>query len=203
MSKLKAYYNEGVLEAGLDEAGLGCLAGPVYAACVIWDPETEDCPELRMLTDSKKLTPKRREYLYDYIKAVAIDYQVESVDVSTIDNINIYHARFLAMHRAIKNLRVKPEALIIDGDKWKPYPYEKLPYTCCIKGDARYLSIASASILAKVERDRYMLKMHDKFPQYGWKSNKGYGTSGHYAALKEHGPCEHHRTSFDLHLDQK
>lgn len=201
MSKLKSYYNKDKLEACLDEVGLGCLSGPVAAAAVIWDPYVEDCDELRMLNDSKKLTPKRRERLSEWIKSVAIDYQVEMVDVETIDAINIWHARFLAMHNAIYNLRVKPDSLLVDGDAWKQYPYEKLPFTTVIGGDARYQGIAAASILAKVERDAYMVKLHENFPQYGWNTNKGYGTAKHYEALREHGPTEHHRKSFNLHLD--
>jgi ribonuclease HII len=200
MSKLKAYYEKGKLEACLDESGLGCLAGPVAAAAVIWNPETEDCEELRMINDSKKLTHKKRLRLREYIKEVAIDYAIKLVDVDTIDALNIYHARFLAMHQAIESLNVQPDSLLVDGDKFTPYPYEKIPHTCCVGGDAKYLGIAAASILAKTERDEYMFKLHEKHPEYGWDSNKGYGTAGHYAALKKHGATEHHRKSFNLKI---
>lgn len=202
MSKLGKYYNKDQLEACLDEAGMGSLAGPVVATAVIWPQEfeDEDCFELRILNDSKKLTPRRRLMLKDFIEYHAIDHQTEFIGADVIDDINIYHARFLAMHNAIKNLRVAPDSLLVDGDKFTPYPYEKLPFKCVIGGDGKYQGIAAASILAKVARDKYMEELNEKFPKYEWNSNKGYGSKGHYEKINEFGPSLHHRRSFNLNI---
>lgn len=207
---LKPFYFEDFLEASIDEAGLGCIAGPVVAAAVIWPhPESfekEHIKELEMLNDSKKLTKKRREHLRKFVEHYAIAYSVEFINVETIDDINIYHARFKAMHNAIKQLDLKPERLIIDGDKFTPFvdpeTNEVIPHVCVIKGDGKYQGIAAASVLAKTYRDEYMESLSEKFPDYGWESNKGYGTAAHYSAVKTHGPSEHHRKSFNLHLNE-
>lgn len=204
MSKLEPFYEKEKLEACVDEAGAGPLAGPVCAAAVIWPQEIEDAeniPEMKILRDSKKLSEKQRLMLKDFIEYYAIDYQVEFVDVPTIDTINIYHAKFLAMHKAIQNLRVEPDSLLIDGDRFKPMPNQSIPYKCVVKGDNTFQGIAAASILAKVARDEYMKKIHEEFPMYQWQGNKGYGSKGHYEALKEHGPCKHHRKSFNLNIE--
>ena len=209
---LEPYYYEDKLEACLDEVGLGCIAGPVVAAAIIWPHPVsfteEDEDMLCEINDSKKLSKKKRDLLKAFIEEHAMAYSVQFIDVKTIDEINIYQARFRAMHNAISDLGLKPEALIVDGDKFIPYKDPKtgelIPHVCVIKGDAKYQGIAAASILAKVARDEYMESLHDEneaFAVYGWKDNKGYGTSSHYDAIKEFGPSEHHRMSFNLHLD--
>ena len=209
---LEPYYYEDKIEACLDEVGLGCIAGPVVAAAVIWAHPVsfteEDEDILCQINDSKKLSKKKRDLLKTFIEEHAMAYSVQFIDVKTIDEINIYQARFKAMHNAIADLGLKPEALIVDGDKFIPYKdpktNETIPHVCVIKGDAKYQGIAAASILAKVARDEYMEALHDEnedFAVYGWKSNKGYGTSAHYDAIKEFGPSEHHRMTFNLHLD--
>lgn len=205
---LKPFYFENMLEASLDEAGLGCIAGPAVAAAVIWPhPESfdeEHRKELEMLNDSKKLTKKKRDQLKEFVEHYAISYAVEFVDVDLIDEINIYHARFKAMHNAINKLDLKPERLVIDGNKFTPFidseTDEEIPHVCIIKGDGIYQGIAAASILAKTYRDEHMENLHKEYPMYGWDKNKGYGTASHYASVKEHGPSEHHRKSFNLHL---
>ena len=206
---LKPYYFENFIEASLDEAGLGCLSGPAVAAAVIWPhPESfddEHISELKMLNDSKKLTHKKRKHLKEFIEHYAIAYAVEYIDVKEIDEINIYNARFKAMHNAIRQLDLKPERLVIDGNKFTPFidseTNESVPHVCIVKGDGKYQGIAAASILAKTSRDEYMESLAKEFPEYGWDSNKGYGTASHYKALKEHGPTIHHRKSFNLHLN--
>jgi ribonuclease HII len=207
---LLPFHNENELEACLDEAGLGCLAGPVYAAAVIWPhPDTfeeEHQSLLKMLNDSKKLTHKKRLQLKEFIEHYALDYHVATVNVEEIDKINIYNARFKAMHNAIRSLTVKPESLLVDGNKFVAYidpdTDEVIPHTCIVKGDGKYQGIAAASILAKVARDQYMDTLHEQYPMYGWNKNKGYGTKAHYDAIKEHGPVPPHRMSYNLHLTE-
>jgi ribonuclease HII len=176
------------LEAGVDEAGAGCFAGSVMAAAVIL-PIDFYHPEIN---DSKKLTAKKREKLAEIIMKEAIAYNIQEIDCVTVDQINILQARFLAMDRAIK--AIKPEYVLVDGDKF--YKQYDLPYTCVIKGDGKYTNIAAASILAKVHKDIEMVKLHEKYPVYGWESNKGYGTAAHSKAILEHGVTEYHRMSF-------
>ena len=175
--------------AGVDEAGRGPLADEVYAAAVILPPDI--CIE--GLNDSKKISEKKREKLYDEIKSVAIAYAVATASVAEIDEFNIRNATYMAMNRAIEALDIKPEYVIVDGDCIKECSY---PHECVIKGDAKSLSIAAVSILAKVSRDRHMLQMAEKYPQYGFEKHKGYGTKAHIAALKEFGACEIHRKTF-------
>lgn len=191
---LKKYLNKELLEAGCDEAGRGCLAGPVFGAAVIFPKGFHS----RLLRDSKELTPSERYELREMIKRNALSWAVASVDSREIDRINILNASFLAMHRAVARLRVVPEALLIDGNRFKPY--QNIPFTCIVKGDATYQSIAAASILAKTCRDDYMTALHEKFPQYGWKHNKGYPTPEHREALIKHGITDEHRKTFRLFL---
>lgn len=192
MRRLKRYIQKGRLEAGCDEAGRGCLAGPVYAAAVIIKPGTR----LPGLNDSKKLSAAARDELRVIIEQRALAWSVARVDPEEIDRINILNASFLAMHRAIDNLEVTPEWLLIDGNRFNAY--DGLNHTCVIKGDARYAQIAAASILAKTHRDEHMASLHDQFPEYDWAVNKGYPTAAHRRAISWHGPCEHHRNSFRL-----
>lgn len=189
---LKPFFQEEKIEAGCDEAGRGCLAGAVYAAAVIL-PRDYQNPRLN---DSKQLTEKQRYELRDEIQRDAIAWAVGVVDEKEIDEINILRASFLAMHRAIDQLKVKPEYLIIDGNRFTPY--KKVPYTTVVKGDGKYLSIAAASILAKTYRDDYMNKLHEEFPYYDWDHNKGYPTKKHRAAIAEHGVSPYHRLSYNL-----
>lgn len=189
---LAAYYQEELMEAGLDEAGRGCLAGPVYAAAVILPPNFAH----PLLNDSKQLTEQQRNLLRPLIEAESIAWAVAAVDHAGIDRINILRASWLAMHRCIDQLRVKPQLLLVDGNRFQPYP--DIPHTCMVKGDARFMSIAAASILAKTHRDEYMLQLHEAFPQYGWDHNKGYGTEAHRAAIAEHGFSPYHRRSFKV-----
>lgn len=190
MLKLKfSTYN---LEAGTDEAGRGCLCGPVVAAAVI----LKDDFEHELLNDSKKLTEKQRKELRPYIEEHALAYAVAFVDEKKIDKINILQASILAMHKSIKKLKVQPEFIIVDGNKFKPFG--KIPYETIVKGDAKFQSIAAASILAKTYRDEYMEKLAKKFPEYGYQNNKGYPTKQHRAAIKEFGATKHHRMSFKL-----
>lgn len=189
---LKISFQEKLLEAGCDEAGRGCLAGPVFAAAVIL-PKGFSHP---MLNDSKQVTEKNRNQLRLIIEKEALAYAVASVSSREIDEINILKASFKAMHLAIDGLKRKPGLLLIDGNRFAPY--KKIPHRCIIKGDATYMSIAAASILAKTCRDEYMLNLHDAFPGYNWKQNKGYGTLAHRNAIAEFGMCEHHRKSFRL-----
>ncbi|MDR4001302.1 MAG: ribonuclease HII [Hallella sp.] len=180
------------LVAGVDEAGRGPLAGPVCAAAVILDPDRP----VEGLNDSKKLTAKKRYALREQIERDALAWAVGEVKPEEIDKVNILHASFLAMHRAIAQLQVAPEALIIDGNRFDPYP--GLPHTCIVKGDGKYLSIAAASILAKTYRDDYMDALARECPYYDWEHNKGYPTAKHYAGLEAHGPSVYHRCTFNL-----
>lgn len=190
---LKAKYHKNYIpEAGCDEAGRGCLAGPVVAAAVIL-PEKISLPGL---DDSKKLTEKMREQLRPLIEEKAIAWAVGIISPSKIDEINILNASFLAMHEAINKLNVLPEYLLIDGNRFNPYP--KINHTCIVKGDSKYKSIAAASILAKTYRDELMQILDAEFPIYQWKKNKGYPTKEHRLAIKQFGSCKHHRNSFRL-----
>lgn len=189
---LAAYHTKGMIEAGCDEAGRGCLAGPVVAAAVILPPGVR----IPGLDDSKKLSEAKRTALRPLIMEKAVAWAVAEVAPADIDRINILKASFLAMHRAIDRLATRPEALLIDGDRFAPYP--GLPHTCMIKGDGRFRSIAAASILAKTHRDGLMDRLHDAYPQYGWKRNRGYATEDHRTALDMFGPCAEHRRSFRL-----
>jgi ribonuclease HII len=189
---LHPYYQDTHIEAGCDEAGRGCFAGPVFAAAVIL-PRDFYHPTLN---DSKQLTPEERHELKGIIKASAIAYAVAMVDNDEIDQINILRASFKAMHLALDKLRKRPSLLLIDGNRFDPY--KKLPHHCIIQGDGLYASIAAASILAKTHRDAYMRQLHKEFPHYNWKQNKGYGTPEHRIAIQEHGICKYHRKSFRL-----
>jgi ribonuclease HII len=189
---LKAYLNEGVIEAGCDEAGRGCLAGPVFAAAVILPVDFEH----PLVMDSKKLSERKREEAREIVQDEAISWAVAQVDPKEIDKINILNASFLAMHRAVDQLKVLPEALLIDGNRFNPYG--NMPYDCIIKGDAKFLSIAAASILAKTYRDDFMKAIGEEFPHYGWEKNKGYPTAAHRAGIQMNGACIHHRRSFRL-----
>jgi ribonuclease HII len=187
---LKNFFREDVIEAGCDEAGRGCLAGPVFAAAVIL-PRDFYHP---LLNDSKQVTPEHREELRVFIEEKAVTYAVARVDHDEIDRINILKASFKAMHLAVKKLKQKPQLLLIDGNRFTPY--KKIPHECVIQGDGIYAAIAAASILAKTYRDAYMLKLHKKHPQYGWNTNKAYATLCHRKAIEEHGLTPYHRRSF-------
>lgn len=189
---LKSHYYESLIEAGCDEAGRGCLAGSVYAAAVILPPDYQN----ELLNDSKKLTAKKRYALREEIERDAIAWAVGIVTPEEIDKINILNASFLAMHRALDQLKVRPEAVIVDGNRFKPY--HDLPSTTIVKGDGKYLSIAAASILAKTYRDDYMLSLAEEYPQYDWQLNMGYPTKKHRQAIREHGITPYHRKSYNL-----
>ncbi|MBK6936242.1 MAG: ribonuclease HII [Chitinophagaceae bacterium] len=189
---LSPYFSESILEAGCDEAGRGCYAGPVVAAAVIL-PKDFYHP---LLNDSKQVTEKHREELRPIIEATAISYGVAFVDNNEIDEINILKASFKAMHLALDKLKKKPQLLLIDGNRF--IPYKKIPHQCFVKGDGRFASIAAASILAKTYRDEYMQQLHEEFPHYNWKKNKGYGTLEHRKAIEQVGLCKYHRKSFRL-----
>ena len=189
---LKSHYYESLIEAGCDEAGRGCLAGSVYAAAVILPSDYQN----ELLNDSKKLTAKKRYALREEIERDAIAWAVGIVTPKEIDKINILNASFLAMHRALDQLKVRPEAVIVDGNRFKPY--QDLPSTTIVKGDGKYLSIAAASILAKTYRDDYMLSLAEEYPQYDWQSNMGYPTKKHRQAILEHGITPYHRKSYNL-----
>lgn len=189
---LLSHYYEGLVEAGCDEAGRGCLAGSVYAAAVILPPDYEN----ELLNDSKKLSAKKRYTLRAEIERDAVAWAVGVVMPEEIDKINILNASFLAMHRALDQLKVRPEAVIVDGNRFKPY--QELPFTTIVKGDGKYLSIAAASILAKTYRDDYMQALAKEYPQYDWQSNMGYPTKKHRKAISEHGVTPYHRKSFNL-----
>ncbi len=200
---LASHYYPGKVEAGCDEAGRGCLAGSVYAAAVIFPEDYQN----EALNDSKQLTDKRRHELREVIQRDAIAWAVGIVTPAEIDKINILNASILAMHRALDQLKTRPEAIIVDGNRFKPY-YERgersevrgesIPYTTIVKGDAKYLSIAAASILAKTYRDDYMDALAEEYPQYDWKSNKGYPTKKHREAIKLYGTTPYHRMSYNL-----
>ncbi|GAB4093642.1 ribonuclease HII [Flaviaesturariibacter terrae] len=189
---LRSCFQTKLLEAGLDEAGRGCLAGPVYAAAVIL-PKRFRHP---LLNDSKQLTEKERYELRPVIEKKAICWAVARVEADEIDRINILRAAFRGMHLAVEQLSVQPELLLVDGNRFTPYLF--IPHQCIVQGDALYASIAAASVLAKTYRDDHMKRLHEEFPQYGWASNKGYATRDHQEALNQHGPCIQHRRSFRL-----
>lgn len=189
---LKSHYYEGKIEAGCDEAGRGCLAGSVYAAAVILPENYQN----DLLNDSKQLTEKRRYQLREIIQHDAVAWAVGIVTPEEIDKINILNASILAMHRALDQLKVRPEAIIVDGNRFKKYM--ELPYTTIVKGDGKYLSIAAASILAKTYRDDYMNLLAKEYPQYDWLSNKGYPTKKHREAIRQYGITPYHRKSYNL-----
>jgi ribonuclease HII len=189
---LAAYFHNQLVEAGLDEAGRGCYAGPVYAAAVIL-PKNFNHP---LLNDSKKLTKEQRAYLRPVIEKESIAFAVTAVDNKEIDKVNILQASFLAMHRCLDKIAVIPELLLVDGNRFKKY--KDIPHECIVQGDGKYTAIAAASILAKTYRDEYMLQLHDEFPHYCWDSNKGYGTEAHRMAIDSHGLCKYHRMSFSI-----
>lgn len=189
---LAPFLHNHLLEAGLDEAGRGCYAGPVFAAAVIL-PKGFYHP---LLNDSKQLNEKQRDLLRPIIEKESIAFAVASVDNHDIDKINILQASFTAMHLSIDQLKLTPEFLLIDGNRFKPYP--DIPHQCIVKGDGKYASIAAASILAKTWRDELMQKIHAEFPQYGWDKNKGYGTATHRKAINKFGLCGYHRKSFNI-----
>ena len=193
---LKPFYQQELTEVGCDEAGRGCLAGPVFAAAVVLSKDFYH----PLLNDSKQVSEKHRNELRKIIEAEAIAYSIASIDNNEVDRINILKASFKAMHFAISTLKKKPELLLIDGNRF--IAYKKIPHRCIIKGDAIYASIAAASILAKTCRDEYMLRLHDEFPHYAWHSNKGYGTVKHRSAIEQYGPCKYHRRSFRLLPEQ-
>ncbi len=189
---LHSCHTEGVIEAGLDEVGRGCLAGPVVAAAVILPSNYQH----KLLTDSKQLTKDQRNNLKEEIKREALSWAVAEASHLEIDEINILQASFLAMHRAVNLLKIEPEHLLVDGNRFVPYPL--ISHTCVTKGDSLFLSIAAASVLAKTYRDELMERLAADFPQYGWATNVGYPTIQHRRALNEHGPTIHHRRSFRL-----
>ena len=189
---LKSHYYEGKIEAGCDEAGRGCLAGSVYAAAVILPPDYQN----ELLNDSKQLTEKRRYELRDIIQRDALAWAVGIVTPEEIDHINILNASILAMHRALDRLKLRPEAVIVDGNRFKPWG--GVPHTTIVKGDGKYLSIAAASILAKTYRDDYMNQLAEEYPQYDWRSNKGYPTKKHREAIRQYGTTPYHRMSYNL-----
>ena len=190
MTMLQSHYTPGLLEAGLDEVGRGCLAGPVVAAAVILPPDYTH----PVLTDSKQLSRRQRDRLQADIRRDALAWAIAEVSPADIDRINILNASFLAMHRATDALIIRPEHLLVDGNRFTPYPLT--PHTCIIKGDSLFLSIAAASILAKTYRDELMETLGLTYPAYGWAQNAGYPTAHHRAAIAEHGTTEHHRLSF-------
>ncbi len=192
MKNLLPFFDEFKIEAGCDEAGRGCLAGPVVAAAVIL-PKDFTHP---FLNDSKQLSEKKRELLRPIIESEAIAYSVSFIGPEEIDEINILKASFFAMHRAVDALSTKPESLLIDGNRFIPYP--SIPHHCIIKGDGKYLNIAAASILAKTYRDEYMDQIAEEFPEYSWKQNKGYPTKAHREVIQKFGPTKYHRMSFTL-----
>ncbi|MBQ1654662.1 MAG: ribonuclease HII [Bacteroidales bacterium] len=189
---LKPYFQKNTIEAGCDEAGRGCLAGPVYAAAVILPPDYKN----ETLNDSKQLSEKKRDELRAEIERDAISFCVASMDNNEIDQINILKASILSMHKAVSGLTVIPQLLLIDGNKF--IPYENIPHKCIVKGDATYMSIAAASILAKTYRDEFMYKIAMEFPEYHWDENKGYPTKAHRAAIIEYGITKYHRISYKL-----
>jgi len=194
--KLLSYFKEGQIEAGCDEAGRGCLAGPVFASAVILPPDFEN----ELLNDSKQLTERQRYQLRPLIEEQALAWAVAMLDNHEIDEVNILNASFMAMNRAVQKLKIQPEHLLIDGNRFRTQG--RIPYTCMIKGDGRFYSIAAASVLAKTYRDDYMLQLHREFPEYDWTRNKGYPTKKHREAIKKHGPTKYHRMTFRL-LDEQ
>ncbi len=193
---LQRQFSDVSLEAGCDEAGRGCLAGPVVAAAVIL-PSDFTHP---LLNDSKKMTEKHRNLLRPIIEQEAIAWAVSFITPREIEEINIRNASFLGMHRALDQLKIRPEFIAIDGNAFHPYP--GISHACAIKGDGRFMNIAAASVLAKTHRDEWMMKLHEEFPEYCWNKNKGYPTKDHRLAIKKSGPCVHHRMTFTLVPDQ-
>lgn len=189
---LQRFLVNGRIEAGCDEAGRGCLAGPVTAAAVILPPDFSD----DMLNDSKQLTEHQRDVLRPIIEREALAWAVAFVSPQEIDEINILKASFMAMHRAIDQLKVRPEALLIDGNRF--IPYKDIQHTCIVKGDGKMMSIAAASVLAKTHRDEFMRRISAEYPQYGWDKNKGYPTRAHRAAIAQYGTTPYHRLTFQL-----
>lgn len=185
-------YKSLTIEAGCDEAGRGCLAGPVFAAAVILPDDFSN----ELLNDSKQLSEKQRAVLRPLIEREALDWAVASVNNHEIDRINILNASILAMHRALDQLRLRPEHIIVDGNRFKMY--QDIPSLCIVKGDGKYMSIAAASVLAKTHRDEYMENLHERFPVYNWKKNKGYPTKEHRQGIADHGITDFHRKSFTL-----
>ena len=195
-NKLKSQYSENLIEAGCDEAGRGCLAGPVFASAVILPPDFYNDE----LNDSKQLSEKQRYKLRKIIEEQALSWTVDLVDNETIDKINILNASFLAMHKAIEKLTIKPELLLIDGNRFKKY--QVIPHKCIVKGDSIFFSIAAASVLAKTYRDDYIISLHSEYPQYFWDKNKGYATKKHVDAIRKYGLSIYHRKTFQLKSDQ-
>ncbi|HUB60164.1 MAG TPA: ribonuclease HII [Puia sp.] len=193
---LRSHYQEKLTEAGCDEAGRGCYAGPVFAAAVILPPDFFH----PLLNDSKQVTEENRNLLRPYIEANALAWAVARIDHDEIDRINILKASFKAMHLALDQLKLRPKLLLIDGNRF--IKYRRTPHRCIIGGDAIFASIAAASILAKTWRDDYMRGLHFEFPQYGWDSNKGYGTPEHRNAIEKHGLCKYHRRSFNINPEE-
>lgn len=189
---LKSHYYSNLIEAGCDEAGRGCLAGSVFAAAVILPSDYDN----HVLNDSKQLSRKKRNELREVIMQAAVEWAVGEVSPQEIDEINILRASFLAMHRALDQLKVRPQAIIVDGNRFTPY--HDIPYTTIVKGDAKYQSIAAASILAKTFRDDYMDRLAEEYPQYHWESNMGYPTREHRAAIQQYGVTPYHRRSYNL-----
>lgn len=189
---LKSYFHNTLIEAGLDEAGRGCLAGPVVAAAVVFPKNYQN----EFLNDSKQLSKKKREYLFEQIQTDALFWGIAEVWNEEIDKINILNASFLAMHRSVDQINPKPELLLVDGNRFNPYP--SIPHECIIKGDGKYLSIAAASILAKTHRDRLMEQLHLEHPYYGWDKNAGYPTKVHREGIVKYGITSYHRKSFNL-----
>lgn len=196
-TRLLPYFQPDSIEAGLDEAGRGCLAGPVVAAAVILPKDFHD----HLLTDSKQLNAKQRQKLIEVVKTYAIDYAIAEVDHATIDQINIYKASVMAMHRAVDQLQTKPDHLLVDGNRFISYPF--IQHTCIVKGDSKFFSIAAASILAKTYRDEWMKNAALKYPGYGWERNAGYPTMEHRKAVLSLGPTEIHRKTFRVEIKEK
>lgn len=194
---LKSWSTENITEAGCDEAGRGCLAGPVFAAAVILPTDFEN----ELLNDSKQVNKKNRDLLREIIEKEALNWAVASVSPEEIDKINILNASFLAMHRALDQLNIKPELLLIDGNRFQKY--NNTPHHCIVKGDGKYLSIAAASILAKTHRDEFMEQIHQEFPVYGWNHNMGYPTLKHKQAIQEYGSSVYHRKTFNAAIQTK
>lgn len=202
---LKTQMISGLIEAGCDEAGRGPLAGSVFCAAVILDPgRIKEVAEFEWLNDSKQLTDKQRYELRPVIEREAVSWAVAEVSAQEIDQRNILQCAILGMQRALDQLTVRPQHILVDGNKWKPYVPEgellEIPAHTVVHGDATYLSIAAASVLAKTYRDDYMLRLHEEYPLYGWDRNKGYPTAEHYAALRKYGPTPYHRMSFNLKI---
>ncbi len=194
---LRSTYTDNYIETGCDEAGRGCLAGPVFAAAVILPKGYKNS----LLNDSKKLNKLTRDKLRIEIERDALAWAVGSYSASEIDEVNILNASIFSMHRALKRLKIKPELLLIDGNRF--IQYQNIPFHCIVRGDGKYLSIAAASILAKTHRDEYMIKAHSKYPQYYWANNKGYPTMQHKLAIQEHGLTSLHRKTFNYNLQLK